>query len=58
MLQVWMVVVVLSPNDIWLMITIYYAKYVDDNAEQLRKLFVDHEGKKKLEVTVSTATPE
>ncbi|UJR11755.1 hypothetical protein I4U23_015936 [Adineta vaga] len=50
--------IVLSPDDIWLMITIYYAKYVDDNAEQLRSLFVDHEGKKKLEVTIPSETPD
>jgi hypothetical protein len=50
--------IILSPDDIWLMITIYYATYVDDNAEQLRSLFVDHEGKKKLVVTVPTITPE
>src|SRR5579871_1238609 len=46
--------IILSPDDIWLMITIYYAKYVDDNAEQLRSLFVDHEGKKQLVVTMLT----
>jgi hypothetical protein len=50
--------IVLSPDDIWLMITIYYSKYVDDNAEELRSLFVDHEGKKKLVVTIPTITPE
>lgn len=50
--------IILSPDDIWLMITIYYAKYVDDNAEQLRSLFVNHEEKKTLEVTVPTVTPE
>ncbi|CAF3165228.1 unnamed protein product [Rotaria sp. Silwood2] len=49
--------IILSPDDIWLMITIYYAKYVDDNAEQLRSLFVDDEGKKEIEVIVSTETP-
>jgi hypothetical protein len=50
--------IVLSPDDIWLMITIYYAKYVDDNAEVLRSLFVDHEGKRKLVVTMPTIAPE
>jgi hypothetical protein len=49
---------VLSPDDIWLMITIYYSIYVVDNAEQLRHLFVDHEGKKKLAVEIWTMEPE
>ncbi|CAF0891196.1 unnamed protein product [Didymodactylos carnosus] len=43
--------VILSPDDLWLMILIYFSKYVNDNAEQLRSLFVDHQGKKKLIVT-------
>ncbi|CAF1423534.1 unnamed protein product, partial [Didymodactylos carnosus] len=43
--------IVLSPDDLWLMISIYFSKYVNDNAEQLRHLFVDHKGKKKLVVT-------
>jgi hypothetical protein len=49
---------VLSPDDIWLMITIYYSVYVVDNAEQLRHLFVDHEGKKTLSVEIRTMEPE
>ncbi|CAF1005944.1 unnamed protein product [Adineta steineri] len=50
--------IILSPDDIWLMITIYYAKYVDENAEQLRSLFVDHEGKKTLEIIIPSETPD
>ncbi|CAF4013388.1 unnamed protein product [Adineta steineri] len=42
--------IVLSPDDIWLMICIYFSKYVNENAEQLRTLFVDHEGKKLLTI--------
>jgi hypothetical protein len=42
--------IVLSPDDIWLMICIYFAEYVNENAEQLRSLFVDHDGQKKLTV--------
>jgi hypothetical protein len=49
---------VLSPDDIWLMITIYYSRYVDDNAEKMRHLFVDHEGKKELVVKMMTMEPE
>jgi len=40
--------IVLSPDDIWLMICTYFSKYVNENAEQLRSLFVDHEDQKKL----------
>lgn len=49
---------VLSPDDIWLMITIYYSHYVVKNAEQMRHLFVDHEGKKELVVNMMTMEPE
>ncbi|CAF1316392.1 unnamed protein product [Rotaria sordida] len=50
--------IVLSPDDIWLMITIYYSRYVDDNAEQMRHLFVDHEGQKELVVEIMRMEPE
>jgi hypothetical protein len=49
---------VLSPDDIWLMITIYYSRYVTDHAEQMRHLFVEHEGKKELVVEMMTFEPE
>jgi hypothetical protein len=42
--------IVLSPDDIWMMICIYFSKYVNQNAEKLRSLFVDHQGQKKLTV--------
>jgi hypothetical protein len=42
--------IVLSPDDIWMMICMYFSKYVNDNAEKLRSLFVDHEDQKKLTV--------
>ncbi|CAF1112623.1 unnamed protein product [Didymodactylos carnosus] len=41
---------ILSPDDIWLLITINYAKYVNSNSELLRHFFVEHEGKKTLTV--------
>lgn len=37
--------VVLSPDVIWLLICQGFAHYVNDNPEELRNLFVDHEGK-------------
>ena len=42
--------IVLSPDDIWLQITSLLSKIIDDNAEIFRKSFVDHKGKKILEV--------
>ena len=37
--------VVLTPDVIWFLICQGFAHYVNDNPEQLRTLFVDHEGK-------------
>ncbi len=42
--------IVLSPDDIWLMICIYFSQYVNENTEQLRTIFVDHDGRKRLTV--------
>ncbi|CAF3084543.1 unnamed protein product [Rotaria sp. Silwood2] len=42
--------IVLSPDDIWLMIRIYFCQYINDNAEKLRALFVDHTDKKILTI--------
>ncbi len=51
--------IVLSPDDIWLMICTYFSKYVNENAEQLRSLFVDHDGQKKLTVVqINQIKPE
>lgn len=47
-----------SFSDLWLMITIYFAKYVNDNAEKLRSLFVSHEGKIKLTIEQMQPEPE
>ncbi len=50
--------VVLSPVDTWLMVCFIFSKYVNDNAEQMRKLFVSHEGKKMLTVTTENELEE
>ncbi|CAF1644968.1 unnamed protein product [Adineta ricciae] len=50
--------IVLSPDDIWLMINIYYARYVVDHAEQMRDLFVEHTGKKELVVAIDAMEPD
>ena len=42
----------LVPDDIWLMISLYLSKYIDANAERLRKQFVNHEGQKELTIIV------
>ncbi|CAF4917570.1 unnamed protein product [Rotaria sp. Silwood1] len=42
--------IILSPDDIWLLVCISFSTYVNDNSEQLRHLFVDHEGQKILTV--------
>jgi hypothetical protein len=37
----------------------YFSKYVNDNAEKLRSLFVDHDGQKKLTVVqIGQVEPE
>jgi len=42
--------VILSPDDIWMVVCLNFTKYVNNNSEELRSLFVNHEGKKKLTV--------
>eukprot|EP01123_Difflugia_compressa_P000194 TRINITY_DN102_c0_g1_i2.p1 TRINITY_DN102_c0_g1~~TRINITY_DN102_c0_g1_i2.p1 ORF type:complete len:438 (-),score=70.35 TRINITY_DN102_c0_g1_i2:315-1550(-) len=44
---------VIRPDDIWLLLTWSFSKHVENNAEALRKNFVQHEGKKALIVDVS-----
>jgi hypothetical protein len=41
---------VIRPDDVWLSILTQFSFYVNKNAETLRKQFVDHEGKIKLEL--------
>ncbi|XP_047131446.1 uncharacterized protein LOC105845175 [Hydra vulgaris] len=40
----------IRPDDVWLTIIIELADYVDKHAEEMRNLFVNHEGKKVLTV--------
>lgn len=40
------------------MITTYFAKYVNANAERLRNAFVNHEGKIKLTIEQMQPEPE
>ncbi|CAF3993686.1 unnamed protein product [Rotaria magnacalcarata] len=44
--------IVLSPDDMWMLVCLKFAEYVNSNAEQLRSLFVEHaDGKIELSVT-------
>lgn len=45
---------VLSPDMIWLVVSQEFATYVKSNAEMLRSLFVDHQGKMELRVQSNT----
>lgn len=40
---------VLAPDDVWMVLAQSFAQHVDQNAEALRKQFVAHEGKVRLE---------
>ncbi|XP_024543689.1 uncharacterized protein LOC112350899 [Selaginella moellendorffii] len=42
---------VIRPDDVWLAIAVQFGFFVDGNAEALRSIFVDHEGKKELVVS-------
>jgi hypothetical protein len=46
--------IVLSPDDVWLLISQGVATHINMNAEALRTLFVSHEGKLVLEVNLDT----
>ena len=46
---------VLKPDDVWIAILCQFSRYVNAHAEELRGLFVDHEGQKKLVVDLRPA---
>lgn len=50
--------IILSPDDIWIMICLKFSKYINDNSEALREKFVSHTGKKALSVTTSNQLKE
>lgn len=43
----------LGPDQVWALISFGFAQHVDKNAEELRHQFVQHEGKKRLMISVS-----
>lgn len=42
--------ILLNPDDIWIMISLFFSQYIDTNAEKLRSKFVSHKSFKKLVV--------
>lgn len=42
--------IVLSPDDVWMVINLQFSKYINDNAEKMRDMLVNHSGKKTLQV--------
>jgi hypothetical protein len=43
----------LRPDDVWIALIISFATFVINHAEQMRRVFVDHEDKKKIEIELS-----
>jgi Domain of unknown function (DUF4419) len=39
--------VLLVPDDVWMVIMMFFSSYVNDNSEALRNMLVHHDGKKK-----------
>jgi hypothetical protein len=50
--------ITLVPDDIWITILFQFSKYINNNAEKMRSMFVSHEGKKQLTVTTSNQLEE
>ncbi len=50
--------VIISPDDVWMIVMLQFKKYVNANSEKMRHLFVSHEGKQKLTVTTFTDLDE
>jgi len=50
--------VTISPDDIWTVIMQQFSKHVNDHSEELRSMFVEHEGNKELTVTTWGETAE
>jgi hypothetical protein len=48
---------VLRPDDVWLAIVVQFSFYVNGHAEEMRKFFVAHEGRRKLVVRTGSPSP-
>lgn len=49
---------ILSPDDVWMRICLYFTECVNNNPEKFRDLFVSHKEKKKLTVTTRNELSE
>ncbi|KAL7913594.1 hypothetical protein GGI35DRAFT_437968 [Trichoderma velutinum] len=47
----------LRPDDVWLSIMVQFSFYVNGSAEEMRRFFVTHEGKKQLVVNTGPRSP-
>lgn len=45
--------IILSPDDVWIAISLAFSQHIQNNAEKLREKFVSHNGKEKLMVKFS-----
>lgn len=43
--------IILSPDDIMILVNLEFSKYITKYSEEMRNLFVDHQGKKELTIT-------
>ena len=50
--------VMISPDDIWIVIMLFFSKYINANSETLRNKFVDHDGQMKLVVKEFASSAE
>jgi hypothetical protein len=50
--------IILSPDDIWLLVRIHFSKYINVHAEKMRDKFVSHQDKMKLTVVTGNQTDE
>ncbi|KAL5094062.1 hypothetical protein Trisim1_008173 [Trichoderma cf. simile WF8] len=48
---------ILRPDDVWLAIMVQFGFYVNGRAEEMRRFFVTHEGKKQLVVNTGPVSP-
>lgn len=49
---------ILSPDDVWMIVCLHFSKYINQNAEKMRHLFVSHQGQKELMVTTHNQLSE
>lgn len=50
--------IVLNPDDIWLMISLYFSQYIENHSETLRKMFINNETIKDIIIIENAGTIE